>query len=210
MSLLSRLFKPSRPLPAVSQPHPQSPSVNPTNSSTSVRRELLRVVLRDTLSKHGIPATWLGCEMLVTSGRGRDAGMHLRLLLRHWDPRLMLHAVALQTSLQLRLEQFDPLAMQWFRGMSWQFDLPDVGVCPPMPNSTYWTTAPNLATTDTPEVEGVAPHTPTATEKLAALNKLFDDRDKARERYGDGPDGSKPVDYEATQPLFAATEPARF
>ena len=224
MSFLSRLLRPSQSLPAVSQPHPHSPSVNPANSPTSVRRELLRVVLRDTLGKHGIPASWIGCEMLVLSGRGRDAGMHLRFLLRHWDPRLLLHAMALQKSLQLRLEQFDPLAMQWFRGMSWQLDLPDASVCPSMPSNTSWTTAASPASVNalfsTPmqgervassAAEHAAPHggAPDVADKLAELNKLFEAGDKTRKRYGDGPGGVEPLNFEATQPLFAATEPAR-
>lgn len=219
MSLLSRLFKSSRSLPAVSQPYPLSPSVNPVNSPTVIRRELLRVVLRDTLGKHGIPANWIGCEVLVSSANSREPGVHLRLVLRHWDARLMLCAPALQKSLQLRLEQFDPLAMHWFRGMSWQFDLPDASICPPLPSDTVWTHAPGAlgattaTTMDALLATSMAPaltaSTPPIADKLADLNKLFEEGDKPRKRYGDGPDGAAPINFEATQPLFAATEPAR-
>jgi hypothetical protein len=122
-------------------------------SPASTRRELLRVVLRDTLNRHGIPTAWISPEMLLATSRGREPGIHLRLLLRHWDPRLLTHAVALQNSLIVRLLAFDPLASNWLIGISWQFALPDDAVCPPMPHPGWWTAEPRSRQPEQVQVE---------------------------------------------------------
>jgi hypothetical protein len=116
-----------------------------TASTTTVRRELLKAVLRNTLNRHGIPAAWIGADMLVATTRGREPGIHWRLLVRHWDPRLMTYAVALQNSLIVRTLSADPLASDWLMGISWQFVLPDEDVCPPMPHPGWWTAPPTAA-----------------------------------------------------------------
>src|SRR5665647_147344 len=124
-----------------------SPATSPpsrTAASDSVtRRELLRVVLRNTLNRHGIPTTWIGAEMLLATSRGREPGIHWRLMIRHWDPRLLAHMVALQNALIVRVLAFDPLAANWLMGISWQFSLPDESLCPPMPHPGIWTSDPD-------------------------------------------------------------------
>lgn len=103
------------------------------------RRDMMRMVLHKTLTRHGIPAAWIGCEMLVATSRGRQPGMHWRLLIKHWDPRLLTHAVALQNSLVVRLIGYDPTAADWLMGVSWQFSLADEGECPALPQPGFWT-----------------------------------------------------------------------
>jgi hypothetical protein len=99
----------------------------------------LRLVLRHTLNRHGIPAAWVGADILQATSAGREPGMHLRLLIKHWEPRLLPHTVAFQNSLIVRLLAFDPLASNWLMGISWQFTLPDESPCPPMPHPGWWT-----------------------------------------------------------------------
>lgn len=108
-------------------------------STTAVRRELLKAVLRNTLNRHGIPQAWIGADMLVATTRGREPGIHWRLLVKHWDPRFMTYAVALQNALIVRTLSADPLASDWLMGVSWQFVLPDEDVCPPLPHPGWWT-----------------------------------------------------------------------
>ncbi len=123
-----------------------SPATSPSHSAASnstTRRELLRVVLRNTLNRHGIPTTWIGAEMLQATSRGREPGIHWRLIIRHWDPRLLMHAVALQNALIVRVLAFDPLAAQWLMGISWQFSLADESLCPPLPHPGTWTSEPH-------------------------------------------------------------------
>jgi hypothetical protein len=113
-----------------------------TTSTTGVRRELLKAVLRNTLNRHGIPLAWIGADMLVATAKGREPGIHWRLLVKHWDPRLMTYAVALQNALIVRTMSADPLASDWLMGISWQFVLPDEDVCLPMPHPGSWTAPP--------------------------------------------------------------------
>ncbi|RZA32866.1 MAG: hypothetical protein EOP92_23800, partial [Lysobacteraceae bacterium] len=86
MSLINRLFGLSSSAPAHSQLHAQN-SQMPVQSQAATRRELLRVVLRDTLIKHGIPTAWVTAEIFAATGGGREIGVHLRLLLRHTQHR---------------------------------------------------------------------------------------------------------------------------
>lgn len=140
MSLLSRLFGP-KPHPSAGAPtqwQQEGLTAQAPVSPMAMHRELLRVVLRDTLNRHGIPTAWIGAEMLVAHRQGHEAGMHLRLLIRHWEPRLLVHCVALQRSLREHVVAFDPQSQVWFMGVSWQFALDDESACPEMPPPIVW------------------------------------------------------------------------
>ena len=53
--------------------HPAAePVTGATLQHTDVQRELVRVVLKDTLRKNGIPAGWIGCEVTGISHRNMD------------------------------------------------------------------------------------------------------------------------------------------
>ena len=105
------------------------------------RRELLRLVLRDTLNRTGIPTSWVGADLLAATSRGREPGIHVRLLIKHWDPRLMLHGIAFQNAYKKRVLTLEPQAERWLIGISWQFSLPDDSLCPPMPHPGIWTSS---------------------------------------------------------------------
>jgi hypothetical protein len=189
----------------------------------NLRRELLRHVLRKTLNRHGIPLSWLSAEMLVATSRGRETGIHWRLLIKHWDPRLMTYAVGLQNSLITRLLSQDPHAADWLMGISWRYALPDESNCPAMPYPGFWTADPGAeAEEDAPrEVAGgsgdvIAGPVRIATAAAApapreSSDSIRDDLDKllairdaelqsAEEQYRSS--GSEP-----TQPMYLKTEP---
>jgi hypothetical protein len=218
MSLIDRIFG-GAPRPGPELSRFQSPaSQMPATSQSATRRELLRVVLRDTLVKHGIPSSWVQPEMLVSTGGGREPGMHMRLLVKHWDPRLLEHGVAFEKSFNRRVELFDPMAPNWLTGVSWQFALIDPSPCPEMPDPATWTAAPAAAKPK----QGPAAPAPSAAERKAALAKMMAAGDaKASGNNGFentqamGPDGqvqaTQPLlrpQFESTQPLFRPTEPA--
>ncbi len=182
-----------------------------TQSSTSpaaTRRELVRVVLRDTLRLHGIPAEWVGVETLNTMSREGKPGMHVRLLLRHWEPRLLPLCVALQGSFQSRLMIFDPLAEGWFAGVSWQFALPDNSVCPVMPDAGFWKAAPVVQPPAPvqPPLPAAAAHVPSpllqhsqapAQARREALEKLMAEGDR---HHGAGAADADPQAFRPTEP----------
>lgn len=112
-------------------------------TSQSVRKDLLRMVLRETLTRNGIPPTWLSADLLRTSSPARrEAGLHVRFLVRHWDPRLTQHAVAFEHEFTDRLLLLDPLATNWLMGFSWQFVMEDKSACPALPHPSTWTAPP--------------------------------------------------------------------
>lgn len=113
------------------------------NSTHAIRKDLLRMVLRETLTRNGIPVAWIGADMLRTTGRGgRDIGIHVRLLMHHWDPRLLVHGVALEQNFHKRVVAMDPLATNWLMGVSWQYALDDPSACPQLPHPGSWTAMP--------------------------------------------------------------------
>jgi hypothetical protein len=211
---------------SASKTHSQlSPGTSPPSRSSATeagtRRELLRVVLRNTLNRHGIPTAWIGAEMLLATSRGREPGIHWRLVVKHWDPRLMTHAVALQNALIVRVLAFDPLAASWLMGISWQFSLADESVCPPMPHPGIWTSetrGKEPAESDQAELDGgsgdviagpvriadPAPQADPDADVKADLERLFAIRDEEiklhSQRQAAGP-------AEATQPMYLNTEP---
>lgn len=131
-----------------SQMHSQMPTSQPSGmsqfsaSQNQTRRELLRVVLRETLHRQGIPPTWIVAETLNSTSRTGEKTIHWRLHVKHWDTRLMTHAVGLQHALIKRLMTFDPMTANWLSGISWQFSLEDESLCPALPHPGSWTADP--------------------------------------------------------------------
>ncbi|MEP6825282.1 MAG: hypothetical protein ABI919_10735 [Ramlibacter sp.] len=146
MGLIQRVFGDSRPhsqSPSLSHPDTQAMTrpaqVHPqAQSPIGLRRELLRVALRDTLVRHGIPTQWITAEAVPEAGPGPEQRVHLRLQIRHYDPRLLAHGMALQSSFYKRVELFDPMAAQWLHGISWQFAVADPPAGIEMPDPAQW------------------------------------------------------------------------
>src|SRR4051794_8778218 len=113
-------------------PRPPASSIPPAN----LRRELLRLALRQSLSRNGIPVHWIGAEAIELPGRGNP--LHVRLLVQHWDERLPVLFLAFQEDFEQRLLAVEPLARTWLRGFSWQFQLVDATPHPPLPDPEWW------------------------------------------------------------------------
>jgi hypothetical protein len=126
---------------AASQMSQQSGSVH------SVRKDLLKLVLRETLTRNGIPGTWMAVELLRTTNSQREQGVHVRFMVRQWVPRLLEYGPALEQEFVHRLVLLDPMARNWLMGFSWQFAMEDTTACPPMPHPASWTASHR----DTPE-----------------------------------------------------------
>jgi hypothetical protein len=223
LTLFNRLGFTRSPAPAAPPLSQLGPPPSQMSNSAATqgrsRRELLRVVLRDTLNRHGIPSAWFDAEVLVSTSRTGERGIHWRLVVKNPDPRLLTYAVALQNALIKRLMTFDPLASGWLTGVSWQYALPDEATCPAMPPAASWREPPRTSSSAAPmrsEIPGpsdaVASSEPAAdptrkeaTDARADLEDLFAVRDAdfrnhaARETAGD----------DATQPMFLGTEPAK-
>ena len=223
MGLMDRLFGNSasksaaqRAGPASVQPAAAASTRGP-GTQQSVRKELVRVSVRDSLLHNGIPANWIRAEPLTTAIPGRDAGIHVRLVVQHWDARLMHHAVALQEYVEKRVLAMDPQADQWMMGLSWQFALEDVSRCPPLPHPGSWTSPDASQQASAPAASSQAPDGnadvisgPTriqqsGEDKRRELERMLSERDADFNSEADGSGFSKtqPMGFEKTQPMSA-------
>jgi hypothetical protein len=160
MGLISRIFGANKGAAPPSQTHLASGdslqhSQTRSQSQGEVRRDLLRMALRDTLQRNGIPTSWLGADLLKATSRSGQTGYHWRLVIKHWDPRLLVHSVALQNALLQRVLALDPSADQWLLGISWRTELADESVCPPLPQPWVWALDP-AQPTPAPAAQGAA------------------------------------------------------
>jgi hypothetical protein len=171
--------------------------------SHGIRKEVLKLVLRETLQRNGIPDTWLSADLLRTASQRREPGIHVRMLIKHWDPRILHHGVALEQEFYKRLLGMDPLAVNWLMGFSWQFAMEDLSRCPPMPHPGSWT-APQTLDTVPPEdrpttrsgdiIEGPVMIPKSEDDVRADLERLLALRDDDLKRHGTGTgDGFAPT-----------------
>lgn len=149
---------------------------NLTQQHTDIQRELVRVVLKDTLRLHGIPAGWIACEVTVMSRRARTEDLFVHLTIMNWNENLLRFAPALQQQLIEGLNRFEPNVDHSKYIVSWRF-APNCG-CPfiRLPDPSFWLagdaapkseTAPRAETppkSETP-VLPAAPSPPTAAPK---------------------------------------------
>jgi len=147
MKLLKRLLSggPDQQAPKLEAPSQidgqEESRMTDLGSQTHTRRELLRVLTRDTLRYCGIPEGWVDCQVLVVNTRKGETHMHARLVVRHWDEQLLRYAVAFERRLMAEVHRFEPQASEWLHSITWQFKTED---CPhtEMPPPETWTGAP--------------------------------------------------------------------
>jgi hypothetical protein len=213
MKLIQKIFSkptPDAPAPAPTlPPRAQHPNDNPPSilegSENATRSQLAHVLLRDLLRRHGIPAQWIDMKMLVVSSISRGAGLHMRLIVKQWDPRLMNYAQALQHEVMADAVRFDPQASQWLHGISWQLEMADSCPYTTLPDKAFWLDETTKQAAPMEAAAAVAPVFQALTARQAAeadeaeedLNRLFFIRDQELERSsGD----HAPDAYESTQP----------
>ena len=223
MNFLARLFG----RPGATAPEAPSNSRLPQGAAAASRdphHELLRVVLRGTLHQHGIPAAWMGAEVLPAGMQQGQPALHLRLLIMQMDPRLLSHGMAFEQSFKEHLATFDPAAARWLTGISWQFALPKGTPMIPMPEASAWTGQAAAAASAAPvaaaaSAAGPAPDAAAPVRKgmtRAELDKLFDGpKSESPSAPAPAPDGKS--NFEATQrmtvevqPEFESTRPLSF
>lgn len=202
---------PAKPVHNTAPPSRAMPLSQDDSSENTTRSQLVQVVFRDVLRRHGIPFNWVESQMLMVASRSRGTGMYVRLVMKHWDDRLITHAFALQNTLLADISRLEPRAFDWLHGVSWQFDVD--GSCPhtSLPHKTYWQepaipVTPGAAAAPAPVVTPPTPAAPAAPpavsvseqEALQDLQRLFMIRDQEIGRQA--ADGKPPVGYEKTKP----------
>ncbi len=177
-----------------------------TRQHTDIQRELVRVVLKDTLRMHGVPGAWLGCEVTALSGRARGEDILVRLVLLTWNETLLKYLPVLQQQLIVGLDRFEPSIDHSKYVVSWQF-APDCG-CPhtQMPDAKTWgdsTPAPVPSIVDwSSNTKGVAgaPVSGSAPAPVSAAKPKFDLPESTPHQ--------APAVFAATEPIPLASGPA--
>ncbi len=179
MSFLKRWFgtnsQPSLGTPSQLDGHADSRSTDLGNQAAT-RRELIRVLARDTLRYAGIPGDWVECHVLMLPSRTGETFMHARLVVKHWDERLLRYAFAFQRRLMGEIERFEPGAAQWLLSITWQY-MVDMD-CPyrELPEPASWTTAQPQEVAP-PAKSAAARHEDGHDDVQQDLQKLFAVRD---------------------------------
>ncbi|HSV44381.1 MAG TPA: hypothetical protein VLJ58_01215 [Ramlibacter sp.] len=146
MSLMRRIFgggkPPARPPAGASTQFHESQDSTAQGSRSAPRRELVKVVLRDTLRRHGIPSDWIDSRILSVVSQSKVSGLHLHFIVRQGHERLLNYVPAFQASFMSTLEGFDPKASDWLLSVGWEFDRLAEGQWPAMPDPGTWAAAP--------------------------------------------------------------------
>lgn len=96
-------------------------SLDKTKSRNAPRRDLVKVVLRETMRKHGIPSDWIDCRSLSVLTKSHKSGMHVQFLVRKADEDLLPYIHAFQESFWEGLLRLDPAARDWLFSVGWEF-----------------------------------------------------------------------------------------
>ncbi len=127
-------------------PHPEVPRTEPAPSvrpHADIQRELVRVVLKDTMRRHGIPFGWLSCDVVtVAHGPDTEQQLQIQLMLMQWHELFLRYAPALEHQLLRGLDRFEPSVDHSKYTFSWRFS-PDCG-CPfgVLPPAVVWSHDP--------------------------------------------------------------------
>jgi hypothetical protein len=108
------------------------------DSRTGTRRELLRMLTRDTLRFSGVPEDWIESQVLLEPGANGRTLMHLRLVLKHWNAEFMGYLVAFQRRLVGEVERYEPDAREWIASVTWQLAMEDQCPLRDMPVGAWW------------------------------------------------------------------------
>jgi hypothetical protein len=155
----------------------------------ATRRELVGMAVRDVLRANGLYQECIEAETLNSSARNRtEKGIHLRLVLKSWDLRMLPYLQSIQLLVHARVCRLDPLATHWLTGISWRFALDSDATIPALPPPAFWATAADAA--------GRKPAAPPAGQRASDFRAWFD------QSYSDAPGARKaPPDFEPTMPL---------
>ena len=107
---------------ASTQFHESETTAQPASSANAPRRELVQVVLRDTMRKHAIPSDWIDCRILSVVTREHRAGIHVQFIVRHGEDKLLPYVRAFQDTFWTELEKFEARPRDWLFSVAWQFE----------------------------------------------------------------------------------------
>ena len=175
-----------------SQSHEGGKAVDQAKVARDTRRELVQVVLRDTMRKHSVPSDWVDCRILSVRSRQRKEGMHVQFLVRQGDEQLLNYVHAFQESFWDEVLKFEPQAREWLFSVAWQFYGRAVRGFAPMPGPGAWADVPASQAQAAGEGD-TQPSYEDAEDLASDLQALFAIRDAAiSQPMGPGESPSEP------------------
>jgi hypothetical protein len=123
MGLIDRIFKGKDQGggPPSSQFYESEPHSGDEQSRNAPRRELVQVVLRDTMRKHGVPSDWIECRVLSTVSRSGRAGLHVNFVVKTAHHQMIGYVFAFQHSFEREITRFEPRVRDWLMSIAWEF-----------------------------------------------------------------------------------------
>jgi hypothetical protein len=142
MGLLGKIFTgKAAPAPqAETQPPPfvASDLDDEEEARLQQRRDTVQRILRDTMQQHGIPSDWIDCRIVQGDSPGRTKGLHVQLIVRRGQDRLLTYIFAFQESFRSEFARAEPRA-EWLHSLAWEFvDTGLGGRATPMPPASAW------------------------------------------------------------------------
>jgi hypothetical protein len=212
MGLINRIFKGKEKDsgPASTQFAESEPPDDDEAARNAPRRELVQVVLRDSMRKHGIPSDWVECRILSAVSRSGRTGLHVNFVVRRAHDQLLGYVFAFQDSFEREMARYDPRARDWILSLAWEFqgfkveEMPDpktFGASGPAPLAALKEESAALAFHPTHDPHDTEP--PKSAEEIEAdLKALFAIRDQAlAEAAGRVKPREEQPDFEPTQPF---------
>jgi hypothetical protein len=124
MNLLSLLSPKKKP-----RPHPGKERPSSGQQRDSVRAEVIKLSLRDTLVRAKVPAGWIGVELVPAYGyAGGARRVHLRLILSQWSDKLVHSLVQIEQGFLRRMTLLDPRCREWIFDVTWRFAMAPAAV----------------------------------------------------------------------------------
>ena len=157
---MNKLFRGGEAKPGSSSQFAESQaqtSLEQTKSRNAPRRELVKVVLRETMRRHGIPSDWIECRALSVLTRQHKSGMHVQFLVLKADHQLLQWVHAFQESFWEQILRTDPGAREWLFSVGWEFYGQSVQNFSVMPGPGAWKQEAEAEFRDTqpPEPDGL-------------------------------------------------------
>jgi len=144
MSLMKKLFRGSDakdPGPSSVFPESQAQtSLELTKSRNAPRRDLVKLILRETMRKHGIPSDWMDCRALSVLTKQHKTGMHVQFLVLKGDHQILQWTHAFQESFWDQIRRTDPTAHDWLFSVGWEFYGKSIQGFDVMPDPSSWST----------------------------------------------------------------------
>src|SRR4051812_48439335 len=143
------------------------------------RRELVKLVLRETMRRHAVPSDWIECRMLPVVNSKRKSGLHVQLIVKQGQGNLLRYIPAFQSGMMAEIEKFDARAWDWLLSISWQFAGITAHTGGELPGQDEWQASPSRPAAIAPSPSAPAELEHEDDDVAEDLKALFAIRDAA-------------------------------